>query len=73
MSGWMWHVEHESFWRRNMKWSRFAFRMKMGAIQMLQGAHEKDRARLRNQAAGSREGWKDGRQDADSHLRLINF
>lgn len=53
MSGWMWHAEHENFWRRNMKWSRFVFRMKTGAIRVLQGAREKDEAMLRNQAVGT--------------------
>lgn len=59
MSGWMWRVEHESFWRRNMKRSRFAFRMKTGAIQVLQGAREKDGAVLRNRAGGTG-GWQAG-------------
>lgn len=36
-----------------MKWSRFAFRMKMGAIRVLQGAREKDGAMPRNRAVGT--------------------
>lgn len=65
-------VEHEGFWRRNMKWSRFVIRMKMGAIRVLQGVHEKDGAMPRTRLL-AQEHWEDGRQDADSHLRLISF
>jgi len=45
-----------------MKRSRFVFRMKMGAIRVLQGAREKDRAMLRNRAVGTGRlaGWQVG-------------
>lgn len=45
-----------------MKWSRFVIRMKMGAIRVLQGVHEKDGAMPRNQAVGTRAlgGWQAG-------------
>lgn len=36
-----------------MKWNRFACRMKLGAIRVLQGAREKDGDVLRNRAGGT--------------------
>lgn len=52
-----------------MKRSRFVFRMRTGAIRVLQGDHEKNGAMLGTWGVG----WEGGRQAADRHPSLIDI